>query len=287
MHTSVLHRDARGRIGGGIGRRARLLIALATGFAVAIIGLGTAAHADTVPNDSFANATVITSLPFSTTEDTSQATWDASDPSSFCSSNGSVWFSYTPSSNMTLSADVSGSDYGAKVSAWTGTQGSLNLVDCNEYNGTQQINISATGGTTYYFMVAFCCGSGGNGGGNLQFSVSEVLPPGNDDFANATPIGALPFSDSQDLTAATGEPAEPGSECFDTNNTEWYSFTAQTTQSISASTNQFWDGIAAYTGGSLSNLSQVGCQSHAAGYPLTFRAQAGTTYYFQVGNGYR
>src|SRR6266700_2214432 len=99
MHTSVLHRDARGRIGGGIGRRARLLIALATGFAVAIIGLGTAAHADTVPNDSFANATVITSLPFTATEDLGQATWDASDPSG-CSSNGSVWFSFTPSSDM-------------------------------------------------------------------------------------------------------------------------------------------------------------------------------------------
>src|SRR5437763_1838196 len=85
---------------------------------------------------------------------------------------------------------------------------------------------AAQAATTYYFMVGFCCGSGGHGGGNLQFSVSQVFPPGNDDFANATPIGALPFSDRQDLSAATAEPAEPRSGCFGSTNTVWYSFTA-------------------------------------------------------------
>src|SRR6266581_3059205 len=123
MNTSNLYRQACSRFGGGIGRSARLLITLTAGLAVAAVGLGTAAHADTVPNDSFANATVISGLPFSTTEDTSQATWDSTDPSG-CSSNGSVWFSFTPSSDMTLRADTSGSSYYTGVSAWTGTQGS-------------------------------------------------------------------------------------------------------------------------------------------------------------------
>src|SRR6266536_2176913 len=61
-------------------------------------------------NDDFANASVINSLPFSTIEDTTQATWDPSDPSG-CSSNGSVWFAFTPPSNMTIQADTFGSDY--------------------------------------------------------------------------------------------------------------------------------------------------------------------------------
>src|SRR5204863_7521918 len=117
MNTSNLYRQACGRFGGGIGRRARLLITLTAGLAVAAVGLGTAAHADTVPNDSFANATVITSLPFSTTEDLSQATSDPSDPPSGCSTNGSVWFSFTPSSDMMLRADTSGSYYYTVVSA--------------------------------------------------------------------------------------------------------------------------------------------------------------------------
>src|SRR6266516_4699633 len=283
MNTSNLDRQACGRFGGGIGRRARLLITLAAGFAVAAVGLGTAAHADTVANDSFANATVISSLPFGAAEDTSQATSDPSDPSG-CSSNGSVWFSFTPSSDMTLQADTFASRYDTVLSAWTGTQGSLNQVACNDdYIGTQsKITFSATAGTTYHFMVAFCCGDGGNGGGDMQFALSQILPPVNDAFADATSIGALPYTDSQDLTAATVEPGEPASGCFSTNNTEWYSYTPRTTQSIMASTDQYGAGIAVYTGSSLSGLSPVGCEFYTYYQPLTFRAQAGTTYYFQV-----
>ncbi len=257
---------------------------LAAGLSAAAIGFPAAAQAATAPNDGFAAATVITSLPFSTSEDTSQATSDPSDPAG-CSSNGSVWFSFTPSSDMRLEADTFGSNYDTVLSAWTGTQGALNLVACNDdTNGAQsKITFAATAGTTYYFMAAQCCGDGGTGGGSLQFSVSQLVPPGNDNFANATPIGALPFSDTQDLSAATAEPAEPQPGCFGTSNTVWYSFTARTTGSITATTDQYGSGIAAYTGSSLASLSQVGCAEAANYYPVTFRAQAGTTYYFQVG----
>jgi PKD repeat protein len=261
-----------------------LLGMLAAGLSVAAIGFPAAAQAATAPNDSFAGATVIASLPFSTTEDTSQATSDPSDPPG-CSSNGSVWFSFTPQSDMHLQADTFGSNYDTELSAWTGTQDALNSVACNDdFSGSQsKITFAATAGTTYYFLVAQCCGSGGTGGGSLEFSLSQLAPPGNNDFANATPIGALPFSDTQDLTAATAEPAEPGSGCFASDATVWYSFTAGTTQSVSATTDQFGAGVAAYTGNSLGSLSQVGCIATPLFRAVTFRAQAGTTYYFQVG----
>jgi PKD repeat protein len=236
------------------------------------------------PNDDFASATTITSLPFSTTEDTSQATWDPSDPSS-CASSGSVWFAFTPSSNMQIDANTFGSSYDTVLSAWTGTQGSLSLVACNDdFSGLQsRIGFQASAGTTYYFLVAVCCGGGFNGGGNLEFSVSQVVPPGNDDFADATSIGALPFSDSQDLSTATIEQGETSpAGCFSTSNTVWYSFTPGTTQTITATIDQYGAGVAAYTGSSLSSLSQVGCTTFYF-QPLTFRAQAGTTYWFQVG----
>jgi PKD repeat protein len=269
----------------------RLLAMLAAGLSVATIGLSVAAigfpaaaQAATAPNDSFTSATVITSLPFTTNEDTSQATSDPSDPSG-CSNNGSVWFSFTPSSDMQIDADASASNYGTRLSAWTGTQGALNQVACNDFSNQSSIIFAATAGTTYYFMAAQCCGSGGDGGGNLQFSVSQVIPPGNDDFASATPVGALPFSDTQDLSTATAEPAEPQPGCFNTSNTSntvWYSFTAQTTESVTATTDRIGAGIAAYTGSSLANLSRVGCAEGFISSPLTFRVQAGTTYYFQV-----
>lgn len=262
----------------------RLIIMLAAGLSLATIGYPAVAQAATAPNDSFASATVISSLPYSTTEDTSQATSDPSDPSG-CWNNGSVWFSFTPASDMRIEADTFGSSYDTVLSAWTGTQGALNLVACNDdFNGTHsKITFAATGGTTYYFLAAQCCGYGGNGGGSLQFSVSQVIRPGNDDFANAMSIGALPFSDTQDLSTATAEPAEPGPGCFGSGNTVWYSFTPTTTQSVTAITNRYGAGIAAYTGNSLSSLSQVGCTETGEYQPLTFRAQAGTTYYYQVG----
>jgi PKD repeat protein len=265
----------------------RLFLLLAVGLWVAAIGLPTAAQADTAPaNDSFAGATVITSVPYSTTEDTSQATWDSTDPSG-CSSNGSVWFSFTPSSDMTLKADASGSSYTTGVSAWTGTQGSLNLVSCGESWDGSKVTFSANAGTTYYFMVGQCCGAGSAGGGSLHFSVSQVLPPGNDNFSNATSIGGLPFADTQDLTVATTESGEPVPACYGANyGSVWYSFTPQTTQSVTATVDQYGAQITAYTGSSLSSLSEVGCTYGAYYGPLTFRAQAGTTYYFQVANWY-
>ncbi len=233
-------------------------------------------------NDDFANATVINSVPFSIAEDTSQATFDPSDPSG-CSSNGSVWFAYTPSSNVRIDADTFGSSYDTVLSAWTGTQGALNLIACNDdFSGLQsKIDFQATGGTTYYFMVAFCCGSGGNGGGSLTFSVNQLLPPGNDDFANASPIASLPFSDTVDLATATTQASEPSPSCVGLQNTVWYAFTPTTTESVTARIDQFGAGLGVYTGTSLTNLAQVGCTS--SGQSSVFRAQANTTYYFQVG----
>src|SRR6266542_2166738 len=83
-------------------RLVSFIIAATTGLALVLLAAPTAfaqpptttaAPTTTGPatgptNDDFANATVINSVPFSITEDTSQATFDPSDPSG-CSSNGS------------------------------------------------------------------------------------------------------------------------------------------------------------------------------------------------------
>jgi len=66
---------------------------------------------------------------------------------------------------MRLEADTFGSNYDTVLSAWTGTQGALNLVACNDdFGGAQsKITFAATAGTTYYFLAAQCCGGGGTG----------------------------------------------------------------------------------------------------------------------------
>jgi hypothetical protein len=236
-------------------------------------------------NDDFANATVISSLPFSTTEDTSQATSGLGDPAE-CGNSGSVWFAFTPPSDMPIQADTFGSDYDTVLSAWTGTIGAFDRIACNDdfTGGQSKIRFHATGGTTYYFMVAICCGNGGNGGGNLQFSVDQIPPPGNDEFANATPIPSLPFSDTVDLFAATTQAGEPSPSCVGQplRNTVWYAFTPATTQSLTARLDEVV-GLAVYSGTSLTDLTEVGCSQFPTPQPVVFQAQADTTYYFQFG----
>jgi PKD repeat protein len=259
----------------------RLIVALLG--AVALVAVAPTAAYAAPANDDFTGATAIGSLPYTTTQDTSDATSDPSDPTS-CYNNGSVWFSYTASSAGMIQADTFGSSYDTVLSAWTGTQGSLDMLACNDdYNGVQsQISFSATAGTTYYFMVAVCCGYGGSGGGSLQFSVSQTLPAGNDNFADATSVSGLPYTDSVNLNVTGTEAGEP-TACFTPTNTVWYSYTPTTTQSITATTSEYYGAIAAYTGSTISNLTGVGCSDQAYYQGVTFRAQAGTTYYFQVG----
>ncbi|MFG2054463.1 PKD domain-containing protein [Micromonospora sp. NPDC048930] len=104
----------------------------------------------------------------------------------------------------------------------------------------------------------------------------------NDNFADALPVDALPYSNVQDLTTATAEDGEPTS-CFSSTRTVWYSYTPTTTRMVTAGTLPDYPGIAVYTGSSLDSLTEVYCRP-AYGYtPVTFEAQAGTTYLFRTG----
>jgi WD40 repeat protein len=113
------------------------------------------------------------------------------------------------------------------------------------------------------------------------------VPPVNDDFSGATAIAALPFGEVTKLTIASVESGEPVSSCASfygpVSKTTWYAFTPGQTQSVTAKivNAQISTVVAAYTGNAVANLTQVGCA--VFGSNVTFRATAGTTYYFQVG----
>jgi len=149
-------------------------------FVLALSGVSPA-FAAAPSNDDFDFATVIGAVPFSDNIDTSEATSAFDDPTT-CTNNGSVWYAFTPATNMTLEANTFGSNYDTVLSVYTGTRGSLIQVPggCNDdYSGGQsRVVFSATSGTTYYFLLGACCGTGGSGGGNLTFSLGEhVLQP--------------------------------------------------------------------------------------------------------------
>jgi hypothetical protein len=142
-------------------------------------------------NDDFASATTIGSLSYSNTLDTTTATQDVTDPDDFGPCDGhtlnignkTVWYKYTATSNGKLYMDTLGSDYDTYIAVWTGSEGNLNLVACDDDNndGLQsELIFTPINGTTYYIEVAEYNGQGGspNGtgvGGNLEFHVDYAI----------------------------------------------------------------------------------------------------------------
>ena len=126
-------------------------------------------------NDSFPGATVITSVPFSTAEDTTQATLGPEDTAALqaCGHPGgtfsnSVWFAYTAASDQRLRLDTSGSSYHVAGAVLTGTPAGFSSLSCF-LSGTL---FQASQGTTYYIDLAqYGPGSGG------MLSLSLTVPP--------------------------------------------------------------------------------------------------------------
>jgi Tol biopolymer transport system component/PKD repeat protein len=115
----------------------------------------------------------------------------------------------------------------------------------------------------------------------------QQFAPANDNFASASLISSLPLDDVVDLTVAGHEAGEPTPSCGlfygPVSRTAWYRFTPTETRSISAriANAQFGTVVAAYSGTSLGELRELDCAVFGA--TATFRAEANTTYYFQVG----
>jgi len=159
-------------------------------------------------------------------------------------------------------------------------------------DGTQLVFSSDRDGDDDIFVM----NADGNGVTQLTFSAgivnrgptwSRQVSPANDDFANATNISALPFSEVVNLTIASAEAGERTPSCAifypPVSRTVWYTFTPAVTGSVSARivNASISSVVAAYTGSSVTSVNEIGC--NVFGGNVTFRAQAGTTYHFLVG----
>lgn len=243
-------------------------------------------------NDDRLSPTVVGSLPFSQTQDTTEATKALDDPYVSCSGfygypQATVWYTMTPSEGLAVSLSTSGSDYNT-VLVILNTSGSQ--IACT--TGSSLI-VQLEAGTMYTFMVGErLSGYPGPGtGGTLVFSVDAVAEPDNDDFDNAVIIEPVPYSHAVDLTGSTSEVGEPVSSCnsYNVSNTVWYAFTPAESgaYSVELRNQNFTAFVAAYTGGALNNLYHIGCRHlSGSGNLLTIEATAGTTYYYQIGRVY-
>jgi hypothetical protein len=108
-----------------------------------------------VPNDDFDSPLIVTTLPYTNTQDVIDATSAADDPGFPCYYNAkkynTVWYLYTPSANDTLVFSSVGSAYSPLLAVWTGARGSLVNRACSSVS---QLELAVEAGTAYYIEIA-------------------------------------------------------------------------------------------------------------------------------------
>jgi hypothetical protein len=117
------------------------------------------------PNDDFANATSISTLPFTADFDTGAATFESNEPPT-CGYPSppykTIWFSFTAAQDGSVSASLPTFTFGGYIAAYTGTDFSnLINVGCSRYS--DRLTIRAVAGQTYHFQVGGIYGESGTG----------------------------------------------------------------------------------------------------------------------------
>ncbi len=232
-------------------------------------------------NDDLASAEAVTGVPFSATVDITDAGIEPEEPQNCYFMNATVWYSFTPSESMVLRANTLGSSINSNVTIYSSSGpgfSDLQFLSCSGPDGSP--SFLAEAGQTYYFQVGGAFGEGGS----VRINLLQALPPANDNFASAEAVTTLPFSTTLDVSDATNEPEEPQS-CIFMPNTAWYSFTTTETKKLRMNTQD--SAIAANvnvyhaSGNGFPDLQFIQCSGFAGG--ASFLAQAGESYYFQVG----
>jgi len=255
-----------------------LVIALVGAVAVVVLAFPSSVLGAPPPNNDFANAVVVPSLPFSATVVISDATTEPGEPLAWGQSR-TIWYAFTPTSDVVVRANLDGSNYvSAFLSAYRADSsgfGGLTQVATGRYGPAFTFSLQAD--KTYYFQG----GDGYQWGwvSTLGVNLQVVDPPLNDDFADATGFTSVPFSGVVDLTAATTETGEPRACGGTFSQSAWYAFTPATSGTYGGFA---ITGINVYTGTRLGDLTSVACSDWPG---LYFHADAGTTYYLQFFGG--
>ncbi len=255
-------------------------------------------------NDDLVNATVIPTLPYGHSQSTQWATAELGEvsyeqaTSESCGGSwgwayfeDSVWYQYTPDHDQLVEFDTLGSSYNTVLSIWTGTAHPLTALVCNddEYGVfLSQANLKLTAHTTYYIRVN--SGASWNGsdiGGMLNFYAQEVLPPSNDNLAQAISITSLPYIHRQNTQGASLETEEMTASCAksETGMSVWYKYTPTTSETVrlDTQTSSYDTVLSVWTG---QPLTEIACHEDLSATDsqskLIVTLTAGTTYLMNV-----
>jgi len=273
-------------------------------------------------NDNFAAATVVTGFPKTATGTTTSATVEQDEPAMCSPSSATVWYKWTSDADRSVAVDTFLGGTNTVLAVYTGsTLSNLAEVGCNDDTSTaggpttaSEVNFSAVSGTTYYIQVGYSQGNGRSV--TLHITVPRQPAPSNDDYQSATTVDSLPYAATQDTRGAT-RGAEDDLVCGLMLGTVWYKFTPTEDALISADTagsslagNPMAGALAVLRDNgdlvacNFDVLTGKGTISTAAatplfeqpydvtavyqppGAPVVFLAEAGTTYYIQVGGAF-
>lgn len=106
----------------------------------------------------------------------------------------------------------------------------------------------------------------------------------HDEFANATEIEQIEYTDVARTTSATRQQGEP-STCGAIGGTVWYRYSPPLDLNLQASTvgSNYGTNVAVFEGTSMSNLKPIVCKGGEGGAEADFTGRAGATYFIQVG----
>jgi hypothetical protein len=236
-------------------------------------------------NDFSSGATPVGTLPFSTTQDTTNATSSAGDPAHSCTGQAdgkTVWFQYTATFSGNLMIDTEGSAYDTVLSVYRANSSTeLACNDDTDADLQSALGVQVTSGQTYWIEVSAW---GQNSGGAMVLNINANNQP-----AQAIPVNQTVYENSQFIGPALAVGPAPSGACTIGHpvQTVWYRYTATTTGSVLATTifSNYDTVLAVYTGSTTPD-KLVACNDDIsvdiAQSLVTFDAVAGQSFLIQV-----
>lgn len=219
------------------------------------------------------------------------ATAEAGEPvSRFGPAQASVWFRWTAPRSGVVRTQTCRSTFDTKLVVFRGPAlEALNLVAvndnrCGDRSATRFLAIA---GTTYHIAVDGVF----RAMGSVELKLRYLIPPPNDDFANASDLGnsltRVLSGTNRDATVEAREPDHAGGRTIAS---VWYRWTAPASRTIRIDTcgSDFDTVLAVYTGGPrFEALRPIAndddsCRRASPASVLQFRSVGGTTYHFAV-----
>jgi hypothetical protein len=261
-----------------------LLLCIAVGVAASPASTFAALPA----NDDFASATDLGNGASASASDSNLwATAEPREPGHMAGrALATVWYRWTASQSGVVSVRTCGSTFDTTLAVFRGPAfGALGAVAANDDRCGDQsaLRFFAIASTTYQISIGGYRGAQGS----IQLRLRYLVPPSNDDFADALDLGNdLTASASGTNGDATIEPKEPNHAGERTMASVWYRWTAPDSRKVRLEScgSDFDTMIAVYVGEGVHALRSVAsnddrCRTRSV---VRFNSAAGTTYRIAV-----